>query len=181
MIDSNPPLLYHYQTLLRGSAKVQHAISFKDQNDAVVDECELPLIDLNGLKSSNARERLACTAAICKAASEWGFFQVVNHGISPELLRKMKEEQVKLFGVPFERKSTCGLLNNPYRWGTPTATRSSQFSWSEAFHIPLTMISDAACWGEFTSLRYLGLRCLTLFILVEIFLYTCPFDNNSSA
>jgi gibberellin 2-oxidase len=80
---------------------------------------------------------------------------VINHGINPELLRNMREEQMKLFRVPFEKKATCGLLNNPYRWGTPTATRSNQFSWSEAFHIPLTMISEEACWGEFSTLRYI--------------------------
>ncbi|KAL5168995.1 Gibberellin 2-beta-dioxygenase 6 [Glycine soja] len=154
MIDSNPPLVQHYGALVRNSGEeAKKAKSFNDQNHPLVDACDLPLIDLSGLKSSNERERKACTAAICKAASEWGFFQVVNHGISHDLLRKMREEQVKLFEVPFEKKVTCGLLNNPYRWGTPTATRSKHFSWSEAFHIPLTMISEAASWGEFTSLR----------------------------
>ncbi|XP_061342153.1 gibberellin 2-beta-dioxygenase 6-like [Gastrolobium bilobum] len=149
MIDSNPPLLHRYGALVRNLAEPQQAKSFNDQNHPLVDACELPLIDLNGLKSSNESERIACTAAICRAASEWGFFQVVNHGINPELLRNMREEQVKLFGVPFEKK----LLNNPYRWGTTTATRSNQFSWSEAFHIPLNMISEADSWGEFSSLR----------------------------
>lgn len=160
MIDSNPPLMHHYGALLRNSSEPQKAKSFFNDHQnhhhhPVVDACELPLIDLNGLKSCDQRERLACTAAICKAASEWGFFQVINHGINPELLRNMREEQVKLFRVPFEKKVTCGILNDPYRWGTPTATRSNQFSWSEAFHIPLTMISEAACWGEFSSLRYI--------------------------
>ena len=157
MIDSNPPLVQHYGALVRNSGEeAKKAKSFNDQNHPLVDACDLPLIDLSGLKSSNERERRACTAAICKAASEWGFFQVVNHGIRHDLLRKMREEQVKLFEVPFEKKVTCGVLNNPYRWGTPTATRSNQFSWSEAFHIPLTMISEAASWGEFTSLRYIS-------------------------
>lgn len=159
MIDSNPPLLNHYGALLRNSAEPQKAKSFNGQDNTVV-ECELPLIDLNGLKSCNVRERLACTAAICKAASEWGFFQVINHGINPDLLRNMREEQIKLFRVPFEKKVTCGLLNNPYRWGTPSATSSNHFSWLEAFHIPLTMISEAACWGEFNTLRYISISVL---------------------
>lgn len=54
----------------------------------------------------------------------------------PWLLRRMRREQVKLFQAPFERKATCGLLNNSYRWGSPRATCPKQFSWSEAFHIP---------------------------------------------
>jgi len=154
MVHSNPPLMHHYGELVRNSGEPKKAKTFNLQNHPA---CDLPLIDLAALTSSNETEKKACTAAICKAASEWGFFQVVNHGISHELLRKMRSEQVKLFEVPFEKKITCGLLNNPYRWGTPTATRSSHFSWSEAFHIPLTMISEAASWGEFTSLRYLRL------------------------
>lgn len=96
---------------------------------------------------------MACAKAICKASSEWGFFQVVNHGISPELLKKMRKEQELLFQTPFEKKSTCGLLNNSYRWGSPRARSHINFSWSEAFHIPLTKIAEESCYGEFTSLR----------------------------
>lgn len=175
MIHSNPPLMQHYGALVRNSGVLaKQGKNFSDQNHPLVEyACDLPLIDLSGLKSCDERERKACTASICRAASEWGFFQVVNHGISHELLRKMREEQVKLFAVPFEKKVTCGLLNNPYRWGTPTATRSNHFSWSEAFHIPLTMISEAASWGEFGSLRYkLVLHSSFDFVyLVEIILF----------
>ncbi|KAJ0963896.1 hypothetical protein J5N97_029018 [Dioscorea zingiberensis] len=84
---------------------------------------------------------LDCMATIAKASSEWGFFQVLNHGISHELLREMKEEQKQLFEMPFEKKVTSRLLNNSYRWGTPSATSRDQFSWSEAFHVPLSEIS----------------------------------------
>lgn len=157
MIESTPPLQQHYARLLQesGIGHYQNRSSSYDHSQhSVIQECELPLIDLEGLKSCDERERLACSAAICKAASKWGFFQVSNHGVDPELLRKMKSEQVRLFDMPFEKKAACRLLNNSYRWGTPTATCPNQFSWSEAFHISLTKISEPACWGEFNSLRY---------------------------
>ncbi|CAK9162786.1 unnamed protein product, partial [Ilex paraguariensis] len=125
-----------------------------DHQNEVMEECELPLIDLSNLRSDYEEERMACAQAICRASSEWGFFQVVNHGISLEILRKMRREQVKLFKGPFEKKANCGLLNNSYRWGNPAATCPKQFSWSEAFHIPLTKMSEEACFGEFNSLRY---------------------------
>ncbi|KAM2329790.1 gibberellin 2-beta-dioxygenase 8-like [Malus sylvestris] len=150
MIESIPPLHQHYKTLVRNL----HCHGTDHGQGPVTKECQLPLIDLNGLNSLDERERLECAAAICSASSEWGFFQVVNHGISPELLKNMKTEQLNLFGVPFEQKATCGLLNNSYRWGTPSATRPTQYSWSEAFHIPVTKISDQACYGDgFSSLR----------------------------
>ncbi|XP_021811316.1 gibberellin 2-beta-dioxygenase 8-like [Prunus avium] len=155
MIESNPPLLHHYGTLVRNPSNLVQVDQQRHIGGLVpAEECQLPLIDLHGLKSPDTRESLECSRAICRASSEWGFFQVLNHGISPELLQSMRREQLKLFAAPFERKATCGLLNNSYRWGTPTATRPTQYSWSEAFHIPVTKISEEACYGEdFGSLR----------------------------
>ncbi|KAJ6431569.1 hypothetical protein OIU84_018952 [Salix udensis] len=155
MIDSSPPLLHHFGELARLSPQIP-APECNDlpSGTVVMKECrQLPLIDLGCLNSTTERERLACAEAICRASSEWGFFQVVNHGISPELVRNMRREQVKLFQTPFDKKATCGVLNNSYRWGTPTATCPKQFSWSEAFHIPLSKVSEQACYGEFSSLR----------------------------
>ncbi|KAJ6981837.1 hypothetical protein NC653_025058 [Populus alba x Populus x berolinensis] len=155
MIDSSPPLQHHYGELTRLPPQIP-TLECNDlpSGGAVMEEyCQLPLIDLSCLNSTNERERLACAEAICRASSEWGFFQVVNHGISPELVRNMRREQVKLFQTPFDKKATCGVLNNSYRWGTPTATCPKQFSWCEAFHIPLSRVSEQACYGEFSSLR----------------------------
>ncbi|XP_065871550.1 gibberellin 2-beta-dioxygenase 6-like [Euphorbia lathyris] len=143
--SENPPLLHSY-----GEVCTKQAVESKTPP---MEECQLPLIDLAGLTSVHDGEREACAAAICRASSEWGFFQVINHGINPELLKNMRKEQMKLFQTPFNKKSCSGLLNNSYRWGNPTATSPHQFSWSEAFHIPFDKISEAACYGEFTSLR----------------------------
>ncbi|XP_027098866.1 gibberellin 2-beta-dioxygenase 8-like [Coffea arabica] len=159
--NSNPPLLQDYAQLVH---KLQSHVGVDQCEEEgmmmmmmVQEECELPLIDLGVLitseSSSDEASKLECMAKIAKASSEWGFFQVVNHGVSSELLRKMREEQIKLFRAPFEKKASSGLLNNSYRWGTPTATCPKQFSWSEAFHIPLAKISDQASYGDFTSLR----------------------------
>ncbi|KAL5759105.1 hypothetical protein ACOSP7_017625 [Xanthoceras sorbifolium] len=151
MIDSNhPPLLHHFGAL---SPNPPPPPPLNTSSLQLMEECQLPLIDLSGLNSHDQKETNACAAAICRASSEWGFFQVVNHGISPELLSKMRREQELLFQTPFEIKATCGLLNNSYRWGSPTATSPKHFSWSEAFHIPLTKINEQACYGDFTSLR----------------------------
>lgn len=155
-VDSNPPLVHHFGKLLCHPDEIStlERDDYHLQSGTMMEECQLPIIDLIGLSSHDEMERAACAEAICRASSEWGFFQVVNHGISPELLRKMRKEQELLFKTPFERKATCGLLNNSYRWGTPTANCPKQFSWSEAFHIPLAKISDQSCYGEFISLRY---------------------------
>ncbi|KAL1567723.1 gibberellin 2beta-dioxygenase [Salvia divinorum] len=105
-----------------------------------VAECELPMIDLNELNLGELSRR-ACMKKIAEASQEWGFFQVINHGICRELLEKMREEQVKLFAKPFSDKAANKDLNfsaGSYRWGTPLATCLRQLSWSEAFHVSLS-------------------------------------------
>ena len=117
-------------------------------------ECDLPLVDLRLLSSENDQERESCMAAMAQASSEWGFFQVINHGISRDLLDEMKREQKTLFEMPFEKKpSCCNLLNGSYRWGTPAVTNLTQLSWSEAFHVPLSNLSSNEDQG-FKTLRH---------------------------
>ncbi|KAK1320135.1 Gibberellin 2-beta-dioxygenase 8 [Acorus calamus] len=114
----------------------------------------LPIIDLSMLRSTIEGDRKACVEAIAKASSEWGFFQVLNHGVNQQLLMEMRKEQVKVFTLPFEKKVSCRILNDSYRWGNPLATSLEQFLWSEAFHVPLNKISEEGCVPlEFNSLR----------------------------
>ncbi|KAI3734226.1 hypothetical protein L6452_13690 [Arctium lappa] len=155
--NHNPPLLHNYTQLLHQLDPPDHHIkqqrSFDRCETEIMEECELPFVDLCGLWSENEEERASCASEICKASAEWGFFQIVNHGISLELLRKMRVKQMELFKAPFERKAASGLLDNSYRWGNRTATCPNQLSWCEAFHVPITKISDDTCYGEFNSLR----------------------------
>ncbi|KAJ1702041.1 hypothetical protein LUZ63_001820 [Rhynchospora breviuscula] len=149
---SEPPLVTSYQALLQNNDFHSHLKT----ESIVVQEIDLPVINLYNIQSENREKRRLCAEEIVKAASEWGFFQVLNHGISLQLLEEIKREQVKLFRLPFEKKVSSGILNDSYRWGNPTAVSVDQFSWSEAFHVPLDKISDEDCnHGEFSSLREL--------------------------
>ncbi|CAN6238719.1 unnamed protein product [Urochloa humidicola] len=171
---AEPPLADSYYALLRryggggdtdDDGKHTAAAAAAAHGDPVppppVAECELPMIDVGcltrggGGSGAEAAERAACAAAIARAAEEWGFFQVRNHGVAPELLDAMRREQARLFRLPFEAKCTAGLLDDSYRWGTPTATSPAQLSWSEAFHVPLAGVSGGgACnFGDLATLR----------------------------
>ncbi|XP_031499687.1 gibberellin 2-beta-dioxygenase 8-like [Nymphaea colorata] len=136
--ESDPPLHKTYRTLFEKQQMENH--------DVIVEEHELPLIDLHILKAGR-QEREKCIRNMAKASSEWGFFQVVNHGISTDLLKRMSNEQAKVFRQPFEKKAKEKLLDfslETYRWGAPSATNLQQLSWSEAFHIPLAKCSDSS-------------------------------------
>ncbi|KAM3226445.1 hypothetical protein ACQJBY_058846 [Aegilops geniculata] len=157
---AEPPLADSYYALLRGGNKADDYECASAPPPGCqappVSECELPMIDVGCLTAcgGGTEERAACAAAIASAAAEWGFFQVVNHGVKQELLEAMRREQVRLFRLPFEAKATAGLLNDSYRWGSPTATSPRQLSWSEAFHVPLAGISGSPCsYGELNSIR----------------------------
>ena len=165
-MDSDPPFQQAYKTLIdktiekikttTTTTSITPKINKDNNNELVnmVEECELPLIDLSRLHFGDEVEREECKAEIARASQEWGFFQVVNHGISCEILEEMKFEQERVFKQPFDKKIKEDMYLNfsagTYRWGTPTATCLKQLAWSEAFHIPLLDISNS---DAFDSLR----------------------------
>ncbi|XP_020578986.1 gibberellin 2-beta-dioxygenase 8-like [Phalaenopsis equestris] len=146
----DPPFLQHYSSLFPAAAETE-----RHEAGGVIEECELPVIDLKDLQLGGEEERMGCVAEIAAASSVWGFFQVVNHGISKELLKEARREQRRLFHMSFEKKNGSKDLNESYRWGNPTATSLDQFSWSEAFHFPLSKLSEGGGCDEdeFRSLR----------------------------
>lgn len=152
---TDPPFHQAYKSLIEDTSN-----NIFGKKLVLVEECELPLIDLSRILHNDnvvdESEREECKEEIARASQQWGFFQVTNHGISKDLLEKMREEQVKVFKQPFDKKSKEDkFMNFPagsYRWGTPTATCLNQLSWSEAFHIPMADISTSA--AAFTTLRY---------------------------
>lgn len=158
---AEPPLADSYHALLRRGVPAS-ACARTTVPPPPPPECELPMIDVGCLTTSGGSseaERAACAAAIARAAEEWGFFQVRNHGVRPELLAAMRREQARLFRLPVDAKHA--LLNGSYRWGTPTATSLQQLSWSEAFHVPLAGVisGNTSCsFGDLDALRYFALH-----------------------
>nr|XP_029120930.1 gibberellin 2-beta-dioxygenase 8 isoform X2 [Elaeis guineensis] len=134
LMDPDPPFLKTYEALFDSQPEPSDTNQAKE-----VEECELPLIDLGRLNRESKAEQ--CKRDIMVAASEWGFFQVVNHGVSSGLLDRLRELQVNVFRAPFVKKASEKLLDlspENYRWGSPRPTSLSQLSWSEAYHVPLT-------------------------------------------
>ncbi|TVU34684.1 hypothetical protein EJB05_16529 [Eragrostis curvula] len=64
----------------------------------VCDHAQIPVVDVGELPRDDElnKLRLAC--------EEWGFFQVVNHGIADELLDEMEKVTREFFMLPLEEK-----------------------------------------------------------------------------
>ncbi|KAL4271769.1 hypothetical protein GQ457_13G002540 [Hibiscus cannabinus] len=136
---TEPPFFEKYKAIFQSSADEKEKSTMVD----VFEEIELPLIDLGHL-NLGPFERRECIETMARAAAEWGFFQIVNHGIPEELLDRLNQEQVKVFQQPFGKKSEDKFLNlsaQSYRWGNPLATSLRNLSWSETLHLSLKDIS----------------------------------------
>ncbi|KAL9236901.1 hypothetical protein vseg_011515 [Gypsophila vaccaria] len=143
---SEPPFEEVYKDLFYNQKSTLLSSSHHQVHATTVVSKSLPLVDLARLLSPNRDEIERCKREIAEASREWGFFQVINHGISREVLEEMTKEQKKVFREPFKKKIRDNCMNmrlskGTYRWGTPSAKCLTQLSWSEAFHIPLTDIS----------------------------------------
>lgn len=147
-MDYEPPFQETYKNFLQNSFDES-----EDKNLFMVEECELPLINLSQLNLEQL-ERDKCIKEIAQAARQWGFFQVVNHGVPQEILNNLQYEQKMVFHLSFEKKAEEKFLNlstNSYRWGNPEATSLKQVPWSETLHISLADISRM---DKRNSLRY---------------------------
>ncbi|KDP21182.1 hypothetical protein JCGZ_21653 [Jatropha curcas] len=101
----------------------------------------VPVIDLEKLVAGDSMDsELERLDAACK---EWGFFQIVNHGVSTDLIEGFKLEVKNLFKLPFEdKKKLWQQPDNFQGFGqTSVVSEEQKLDWSDRFAIntlPLT-------------------------------------------
>jgi hypothetical protein len=97
---------------------------------------EMPVIDLSLLDT----DRAETVRQVHEAASEWGFFQVINHGIPLEVLRAAQAQGIKFFELPAEIKEKSGCNQGPRTdgghlgnyVGDNTKQKTSSLFWAES-------------------------------------------------
>lgn len=95
---------------------------------------ELPVIDLSLLQT----DRAGILRQMHKAASEWGLFQIVNHGIPLEVLRNAQAQGLNFFDLPLEdKKKAAG-----HYVGDNTKTNNSSLYWAESLAFRIDMRND---------------------------------------
>lgn len=122
-----------------------------DSTDLVVEE-EIPTIDFSLLTSSSPVQRSKIVQELGMACQDWGFFMVINHGVSQSLTEKMLKACQDFFNQSDEEK-LVNVGNNvldPIRCGTSfNASVEKVFFWRDflkvlvhpEFHSPPTPVS----------------------------------------
>ncbi|KAI0531242.1 hypothetical protein KFK09_000795 [Dendrobium nobile] len=111
----------------------------RPDSDNAVDDINLPVIDIGGLVNGSIESSEMTMLAISNACKEWGFFQVVNHGVSGELIRKMKDMWREFFHLPMEEKTTYANLPTTFEgYGSRLGVkRDAILDWGDYFFLQL--------------------------------------------
>ncbi|KAG8087622.1 hypothetical protein GUJ93_ZPchr0010g9537 [Zizania palustris] len=103
---------------------------------AAVGSVKLPVVDLSRLRIPS--ERAAVLRTLDAACRDYGFFQVVNHGVDGELVSSMLDVARRFFALPFEvrKRYMSPDVRAPVRYGTS-----------------FNQVNDAVlCWRDFLKL-----------------------------
>ncbi|KAL0728562.1 hypothetical protein Bca4012_024655 [Brassica carinata] len=114
----------------------------------------IPIIDLEGLFSGEeGSSDDVIMAKISEACREWGFFQVVNHGVRPELMDAARENWREFFHLPVNAKETYSNSPRTYEgYGSRLGVeKGAILDWSDYYylhHLP-PRLKDFNKWPSF--------------------------------
>ncbi|KAF3450452.1 hypothetical protein FNV43_RR06534 [Rhamnella rubrinervis] len=97
----------------------------------------VPVIDLQGLAAVDSITIDSELQKLHSACSDWGFFQVVGHGVSDSLLEKFRTEIENFFRLPHEEKKKLWQEpDNQQGFGQLFVVSEEQkLDWSDMFYI----------------------------------------------
>lgn len=107
-VQSWPEPIVRVQSLAQsGMTKIpEHYIKPPSKRPSNVDNTtvNIPVIDMQALTGDDQGLRETTLQLVSSACREWGFFQVVNHGVSHELMKRARETWREFFEQPLEVK-----------------------------------------------------------------------------
>ncbi|GLU13893.1 hypothetical protein SLE2022_305020 [Rubroshorea leprosula] len=94
----------------------------------------LPTIDMN--RFASMEEFHLELHKLQSACQHWGFFQLVNHGVSTELLEKLKHEMERFFKLPLEEKMKFKVRAGEVEgYGSSGARPEGKLDWADRFYM----------------------------------------------
>ncbi|PSS32690.1 Leucoanthocyanidin dioxygenase [Actinidia chinensis var. chinensis] len=119
------------------------------------DLINIPTIDLSDLQSDDISVRHDTLGQISRACIEWGFFQVVNHGVSHSLMKRTAEVWRQFFELPIEEKQVYANSPATYEgYGSRLGVEKGvKLDWSDYFflnYLPRS-VRDENKWPRFPS------------------------------
>ncbi|OVA04329.1 Oxoglutarate/iron-dependent dioxygenase [Macleaya cordata] len=71
---------------------------------------QIPVIDLSKLDETNTDQSQKELSKLAASCQDWGFFQVINHGIDTELLKTIEKVAMEFFMLALEEKQKYPML-----------------------------------------------------------------------
>lgn len=102
----------------------------------------LPVIDFSELQGPN---RTQVIQSLQKACQEFGFFQLVNHGIAENIVRDIVNASGKFFDLPFEERAKymSSDMYSTVRYGTSVnQTKDQVFCWRDFLKLSCTQLEN---------------------------------------
>lgn len=111
----------------------------------------IPVVDLNSLFSGNKEER----ERMSEACREFGFFQVIDHGVRPELMQAAREAWRSFFNLPVEAKEVYSNSPSTYEgYGSRLGVeKGAILDWNDYYflhYLPL-VLKDLNKWPSIPS------------------------------
>ncbi|KAF7808469.1 protein SRG1-like [Senna tora] len=102
----------------------------------------IPVVDLNNFSVSAGNVGDAQLQDLYSTCKDWGFFQVVNHEVSSELLGKLKSEIEKFFELPSEEKKKYQIREGDVQgYGTVIRCKDQKLDWGDRFYAVINPIN----------------------------------------
>ncbi|KAJ8769424.1 hypothetical protein K2173_002914 [Erythroxylum novogranatense] len=104
----------------------------------------IPIIDLEGLSGEDENFRANILNQVSVACREWGFFQVLKHGVSPQLMDRAREVWREFFHLPMEAKQLYANSPKTYEgYGSRLGVeKGAILDWSDYYflhYLPCTL------------------------------------------
>lgn len=129
-----------------------------DHDENSNNNLNIPIIDLQHLKGDDKKLRAETLERVSEACREWGFFQVLNHGVSHELMKCARNVWREFFELPIEVKEEYANSPSTYEgYGSRLGVKKGAIlDWSDYFflHYMPCSLRNQTKWPSLpTSLR----------------------------